>query len=456
MADITQLVLSYPDFVLGQIIDPAQFDQNNTEIVAKINEVVTLANTHTASIVAVDTLADTAITTANTADANADAAVITADTADGKADNAVTTANTADANASTAVSTANTAKTTADGVKAEYDALKPTLEQAVADANAAVESVAEKVDKSYVDGLAADFVLGTIPDASLTAAKLAFDVATQAELDTVSGNITSLAGVGRTTETVKGNADNLITHQTEKATDSTLGHIKKGSRINVDGNGVTSVDVTDIPLKTTADITLYIRTDGNDGNDGSANDADHALLTITAAIAKIPQIVNHNVTINVAAGTYAETVNIKGYVGTGRLYVIGDSTVSDSRVVNNFEVQKCGIYIYVQGFKTNYTTNHSILATACACVQFSYCKSIETSGHSAFCASASNAIIDNSLLSNHSNGVYALNARIFSNTNSGTGNTNGLAASNASTIGKNGTQPGGTTAESATTGGVIR
>ena len=38
-------------------------------------------------------------------------------------------------------------------------------------------------------------------------------------------------------------------HLAEKATDSVLGHIKKGSRISIDANGVASVDTTDIPLK---------------------------------------------------------------------------------------------------------------------------------------------------------------------------------------------------------------
>ena len=98
-------------------------------------------------------------------------------------------------------------------------------------------------------------VLGQIPDntlttakyqnGSVTAAKCAADVATQAELDavadalqgninteassrssadtTLQGNIDNLAGAGRTTETVKGNADALGTHLDEEATDGVHG-----------------------------------------------------------------------------------------------------------------------------------------------------------------------------------------------------------------------------------------
>ena len=64
-------------------------------------------------------------------------------------------------------------------------------------------------------------VLGQIPDntlttakyqnGSITAAKCAADVATQAELD-------SLAGTGRTTETVKANADNIESHSNNTTT----------------------------------------------------------------------------------------------------------------------------------------------------------------------------------------------------------------------------------------------
>jgi hypothetical protein len=51
-------------------------------------------------------------------------------------------------------------------------------------------------------------------------------------------DVTDLAGTGRTIETVKGNADDLAAHLAEKASQSTLGHIKIGPAGSIDINGV--------------------------------------------------------------------------------------------------------------------------------------------------------------------------------------------------------------------------
>jgi len=92
-------------------------------------------------------------------------------------------------------------------------------------------NVRDRADWLYAQIVAA--VLGAIPDGSLatikyadgsvTAAKVAADVATQAELD-------DLAGVNRTTETVKGVSDSLGEHQVEDATDA---HTPKNVGISV-------------------------------------------------------------------------------------------------------------------------------------------------------------------------------------------------------------------------------
>ena len=50
----------------------------------------------------------------------------------------------------------------------------------------------------------------------------------------------------------------------------------------------------------------YVRTDGSNSNDGTANDAGHAWLTIQYAV----DSVNATDTINVAAGTYSERVEV--------------------------------------------------------------------------------------------------------------------------------------------------
>lgn len=87
-------------------------------------------------------------------------------------------------------------------------------------------------------------VLGQIPDGSIAAVKCAADVATQAELD-------DLAGVGRTTETVKGVSDALAGHQAD--------YMPHQSGLN---SYATSVDVNGIYTILSfkrADATLYMK-----------------------------------------------------------------------------------------------------------------------------------------------------------------------------------------------------
>jgi len=93
MADIEQLTLSYPDFTLGQTIDPEEFDQNNTEIVNKINETIVKVNADGALIAVFDAKANAAVATANAAEAKIDDAVLLVGTANTNATNALNTAN---------------------------------------------------------------------------------------------------------------------------------------------------------------------------------------------------------------------------------------------------------------------------------------------------------------------------------------------------------------------------
>lgn len=102
MADIEQLTLSYPDFILGQTIDPEEFDQNNTEIVVKINETIDKVNGQDTVISEINTKADEAVATAN-------AAVATANASEAKIDDAVLLVGTANTNATNALTTANQA-----------------------------------------------------------------------------------------------------------------------------------------------------------------------------------------------------------------------------------------------------------------------------------------------------------------------------------------------------------
>jgi len=130
---LNELSISFPDFKLNEVINPEEFDTNNSEIVNKINALIEVMNKITDSTTDGDSGAD------------------------------------------------NVAVTLIDGYTATK--LQPLLEEIVAKltsttstAENAVESVAQKVDKSYVDEIAANFVLGIVPDGTITEEKLHPDV----------------------------------------------------------------------------------------------------------------------------------------------------------------------------------------------------------------------------------------------------------------------------------------
>ena len=92
-----------------------------------------------------------AIIIADEADTKADVAIITSNNADGKADSAVVTASEAKTIAEGADNNATNALTTATHVEADYNTLKPTLEQAVIDVNDAVATIETKASVEYVN-----------------------------------------------------------------------------------------------------------------------------------------------------------------------------------------------------------------------------------------------------------------------------------------------------------------
>jgi hypothetical protein len=89
-------------------------------------------------------------------------------------------------------------------------------------------------------------------------------------------------------------------------------------------------------FKLTADLVLWVRTDGNDNNDGSSNDAAHAFLHIQAAIDFVKKsflIAGRTVTIRLGIpGTYTGTVYIDNLPGS--IILRGDSANRSSYVVS--------------------------------------------------------------------------------------------------------------------------
>ena len=173
---IERLTISYPDFVLNTVIEPDQIDINNLEIVTRVNENIDQENINTDKLALQDiNIANTMVsvatanTIANSADVKADSAIVTADNASTKSDNAVTTANSASTSASASITISIDAKNKATQVETDYNLVKPILLQAV-------EDVASKVDKAYVDEVANNYTLGIINPKGIVTSMLSDEI----------------------------------------------------------------------------------------------------------------------------------------------------------------------------------------------------------------------------------------------------------------------------------------
>lgn len=165
---INPLVLSYPNFVLGAIIDPEEANQNNSDITNKVNEFITEVEEALQISENADAKADQAILDSsnaidiattlgneaiNTATTLGNEAKAIANSAETKADNAVSIANTAHTKSDQAIVTADTASTLSNYTQIiVQDALTSLenainrAEQAVIDARNAVGNTEIKYD----------------------------------------------------------------------------------------------------------------------------------------------------------------------------------------------------------------------------------------------------------------------------------------------------------------------
>ena len=111
----------------------------------------------------------------------------------------------------------------------------------------------------------------------------------------------------------------------------------------------------------TANRTYYVRTDGSDSNDGLANTAGGAFLTIQHAVDVLYtlDVNNYDVTINVADGTYNESVLFYGVIiGVGPntvISLVGNTTTPANCVIDggvgNAITCDSGASVKVGGFK---------------------------------------------------------------------------------------------------------
>lgn len=159
-----------------------------------------------------------------------------------------------------------------------------------------------------------------------------------------------------------------------------------------------------VPLATSADITYYVRSDGNDNNNGLANTAAGAFKTITKAIGVIPKVVNHKVIIYISAGTYSESVVVSGLITDNDFSIIGSGVVN----IASLEVINCYGVINITGLTATTTTKDSFKASSSGRVVFTSCIASVTSTFSSFFAGSSNVFIDRCTISNRSVGVSSL------------------------------------------------
>lgn len=142
-----------------------------------------------------------------------------------------------------------------------------------------------------------------------------------------------------------------------------------------DKDGTVILD-SDVREKLTSNRTYYVRTDGSDSNDGLSNTAGGAFLTVQKAIdtaATLDQASAYSITIQIADGTYNESLtlkNVAGNPGSGFLTITGNSGDSTAVKIN----ASTGSCIFGSGLNVIWTLSYLDLATAGtgACVRVDF------------------------------------------------------------------------------------
>jgi hypothetical protein len=95
-----------------------------------------------------------------------------------------------------------------------------------------------------------------------------------------------------------------------------------------------------------ANRTYYVRTDGSDSNNGLANTSGGAFLTVQHAVNEVAKLdlSIYSVTIQVADGTYDETVTVSGpFTGSGNVTINGNATTPANVIIGRTGANGSGI-----------------------------------------------------------------------------------------------------------------
>lgn len=172
----------------------------------------------------------------------------------------------------------------------------------------------------------------------------------ESDVDGLESDVTSLEGrmttaesgidsLGTRMSTAESDIDSLETRTTtaENDIDELESRI---TPISLGGTGATTASAAIANLHgvemTTDDITYYVSPSGSDANDGLTEDTPFA--TIQHALDVLPKYLAHDVTINVAQGTYTENeVLITGFIGEGALSIVGtyNATGAENYIFSN-------------------------------------------------------------------------------------------------------------------------
>lgn len=203
-------------------------------------------------------------------------------------------------------------------------------------------------------------------------------------------------------------------------------------------SGKNTSDFSPAPL--TRSLTLYVNS--NTGDDSNTGTELQPFQTIMQAINSVPKNIGGNaVTINVAGGSYPETVNISGFYGANYLNLYGIKIVGESResvnISGGIAAYGCRIPILFQDFSViGPVSINAVSARQCHYIK---CRGLNIDGSAltgstgAIYFEESNATLYDISVSNVSGGpaVTANECVVFVNSLTGSNNTIGIRAGNS-------------------------
>lgn len=177
-----------------------------------------------------------------------------------------------------------------------------------------------------------------------------------------------------------------------------------------------------IPTTTVADITYYIRADGNNTNQGTANTPGGAFRTLNRALSLIPQTINHNVTIYVLEGEEHEAFSLAGLNGGGTITI--RSTSERVRAsVPYIRISDCTCNVGIANLNVSYDTDVPVGVYRCLGVTLTNLSITHSGSTAGVYVDRSKLVLYTGTISNRGVAVYAdMLSDIWVDSLTGTGN----------------------------------